>query len=144
MMKFSELNMALGVALTAGSLVSYGFLYSQLPYLNPLGSMVFFIVSIALLPIFLIGLSVALSKSKFQKFATNGFKAGAFLLITLLMYVIWVGPTDWLFLLLFGVITAGLLFTIIKLNENIAKFAFTLFGLIVVSFVLIAAYVFVN
>ena len=144
MIKISELNVSLGAVLAVGVLASYGFLYSQLPKLNAIGAMVFFTVSLGLLPILLIGLTVALSKSKYQKFSTDGFKVGAFLLITLLMYVIWVGPSHWLFTLIFGGIAGGLLFALIKLAEKVAKLIYTLFGLAIVTFILVAASTFVN
>ena len=144
MTKISELNIILGAVLSLGVLASYGFLYSQLSYLNALGAMMFFTISLALLPVLLIGLSTAMSRSKFQKFSTNGFKTGAFLLITLLMYVVWVGPSYWPFTLIFGALTGGLLFAIIKLDEYISKLIFTLFGLVFAGFIVFASFTFVN
>ena len=144
MTKISELTVSLGAALTVGAFASYAFLYAQLTHLNALGGMVFFTVSLALLPMVLIGLSVALTNSKYQKFSSSGFKVGAFLLIALLMYVIWVGPSYWLFSLVIGVVTAGLLLALIKLHENTAKLIYTLFGLGVVTFIIVSAYAFVK
>ncbi|MCR9172311.1 MAG: hypothetical protein NXI10_07475 [bacterium] len=143
-MKISELNTSLGAVLAISAIASYGFLYSKLSHLDAVGSMVFFAISLALLPVLLIGITVALSKSKYQKFSSDGFKVGAFLLVTLLMYVVWEGPSYWAFTLTFGAIAGGLLFALIKLEEHIVKFIYTLFGLLIVAFIVVSATTFVN
>lgn len=143
-MKASNLNVSLGIVLSVAVVIGYGFLLTQISHLNEIGAVIFFLVSLALLPIFIIGLSVALSNSKFQKFSSGGFKVGAFLLITLLMYVIWEGPSYWPFTLAFGAITGGLLFALIKLKESLSKLIFTLFGLAFAALMVTVALISVN
>lgn len=144
MIKLSELNKSLGWVLTVSSILSYAYLLNQLPYLNQLGGGLFFVLSIAFIPVLLIGLSNSLTQLRFEKFSSNGFKIGAFFLITLLLYAIWVGPSYWLYTLILGSITGGLLFSLIKLDEALARLFFILAGIVVVVAIIVTGTMFVS
>jgi len=144
MIKLSELNKSLGWVLTVGIILSYAYLLNQLPYLNPMGGGLFFVLSLTFVPVLLIGLSASLPQMRFEKFVANSFKIGAFFLITILLYAIWAGPSYWLYTLVLGSITAGLLFSLIKLEEAVAKLIFILVGIIVVVAIIVTGMMFIR
>lgn len=144
MIKLSELNKSMGWVLTVSSILSYAFLLNRLPYLNKLGGEIFIVLTLAFIPVLLIGLATALTQPRMEKFSSNGFKIGAFFLITLLLYAIWVGPSFWLYTLILGLITGGLLFSLIKLEEVLARLIFILIGIIVVATIIVTGSMFVR
>jgi hypothetical protein len=131
MIKTTEINKALGWVLTLATLGTYA--YMQFKGNGGIVAILYSLFYILLFPILLIGVTVGLSR--YEKLSNNGFKVGAFLLLTVLLYALWVGPTYWVFTLTVAAISGGLLFSLIKLPETTARLIFLLMGLLLTGLV---------
>lgn len=140
MIKISELNKSLGWVLFIATLVAYGVIYSKSYLLVNVHPILYSLYYVVLFPILVIGLSVGLAS--YEKFSNNGFKVGAFFLITVLLYTLWMGPSYWWFTLIFAVATGGLLYSLIKLSDATARLIFVLTGMIIATLVMVSVSVF--
>ena len=140
MIKISELNKSLGWVLTLATLFAYGFMQYKTPSKVTIAPILYSLFYIILLPVLVIGISNGVTR--FEKFSNNGFKIGAFFLITVLLYTLWMGPSYWLFSLTVAAITGGLLYTLIKLSDSVQRLVFVLVGMVITTYVLVSVSVF--
>ena len=140
MIKISELNKSLGWVLVLATLGAYGFLQSKADNIIGLPSLFYSLYYIVLLPILLIGLSIGLYR--YERFSSGGFKVGAFFLITVLMYTLWMGPSDWRFSMTVAAIAGGLLYALIKMSDEAARFIFVLVSMMITTMVYVTVSVF--
>ncbi|XOV66768.1 MAG: hypothetical protein ACFHU9_14170 [Fluviicola sp.] len=131
MIKTTELNKTLGWVLTLATLGTYAYMQSKGN--GGIVAILYSLFYILLFPILLIGVTVGLSR--YEKLSSNGFKVGAFLLLTVLLYALWVGPTYWVFTLIVATVSGGLLFSLIKLPDTTARLIFLLIGLLLTGLV---------
>ncbi len=136
MIKIAELNKPLGWVLLLATLGTYVYLESKADAVDGLASILYSLYYIVLFPILVIGISVGLHR--YERFSNAGFKVGAFLLLTVLLYTLWMGPSYWPFSLTIATIAGGLLFSLIKLSDSTARFVFVLVGMVITTLIFVA------